>query len=143
MFHALITKEEVAKLLGRSLTASEVDAFDEWEEIAEGRLSNLLCVECLEELLARIAKLELPMELKLVLARIFGGISEENGVEVGVTSKKVEDFSITYDDKQRNSIFGAIATANGATILKYSQCNTVRSGRTLKEEAKYYHYDRF
>lgn len=139
---ALITQAEVAKLLGRSLTASEEDAFDEWEEIAEQRLADLLCVSSLSVLLTELSLTSLPIDLKLVLARFFGGISVENGVEIGVTSKKVEDFSITYNDADRKNIFGTLVTANGATILKYSQC-TIRSGRTLKEEAKYYHYDRF
>lgn len=139
---AYLTQEETAKLLGRSLTASEVEAFDEWEAIAEARLSDLLCVPCLDELLAILSKVNLPIDLQLVLARFFGGIAVENGVEIGVTSKKVEDFSITYNDADRKNVFGGLVTANGATILKYSQCRNIRSGRTLKEEAKYYHYDR-
>ena len=137
---AYLTQADAEKLLGRSLTASEINAFDEWEEIAENRLSSLLCIDCLDEILAVLGRVSLPNELKLVLARFFGGIAQENGVEIGVTSKKVEDFSITYD-KQRDNIFAGIVTANGSTILKYSQCS-IRSGRTLKEEAKYYHYDR-
>lgn len=140
---AYLTQSEASKLLGRSLTASEVNAFDEWEEIAESRLSDLLCVASLADLLTALEVQVLPTELKLVLARFFGGISTENGVEIGVTSKKVEDFSITYDEKERNNVFGNIVTANGTAILKYSQCKGLRSGRTLKEEAKYYHYDRF
>lgn len=139
---ALITQEEIAQLLGRSLTASEVSSFDVWESIAEQRLSDLLCIECLEVLLAKMGKINLPTDLQLVLARFFGGISLENDVEYGVSSKKVEDFSITYKDNHDN-VFGNIVTANGATILKYSQCRGLRSGRTLKEEAKYYHHDRF
>ena len=139
---ALITQEEIAQLLGRSLTASEVSSFDVWESIAEQRLSDFLCIACLEVLLAKMGKINLPTDLQLVLARFFGGISLENDVEYGVSGKKVEDFSITYKDNHDN-VFGNIVTANGATILKYSQCKGLRSGRTLKEEAKYYHHDRF
>lgn len=139
---AYVTQPEVATLLGRSLTTSEVSAFTSYEAIAESRLADLLCVDSLASLLTALNLTELPIELKLVLARFIAGITAENGVEYGVTSKKVEDFSITYDDSERTNIFGKIVTANGATILKYSQCEGLRSGRTLKEEAKYYHYDR-
>ena len=140
---AYLTQSEASKLLGRSLTTTEAKSFDMWEQIAESRLSDLLCVASLADLLTALGVQALPTELKLVLARFFGGISTENGVEIGVTSKKVEDFSITYDEKERNNVFGNIVTANGTAILKYSQCKWLRSGRTLKEEAKYYHYDRF
>ena len=140
---AYLTQSEASKLLGRSLTTTEAKSFDMWEQIAESRLSDLLCVASLADLLTALGVQVLPTELKLVLARFFGGISAENGVEIGVTSKKVEDFSITYDEKERNNVFGNIVTANGTAILKYSQCKWLRSGRTLKEEAKYYHHDRF
>lgn len=140
---AYLTQSEASKLLGRSLTTTEAKSFDMWEQIAESRLSDLLCVASLADLLTVLGLQVLPTELKLVLSRFFGGISAENGVEIGVTSKKVEDFSITYDEKERNNVFGNIVTANGTAILKYSQCKWLRSGRTLKEEAKYYHHDRF
>ena len=138
---AYLTKQETAKLLGRSLTTAETTAFDEWEAIAEIRLADMLCVADIQTLLTTLGLAQIPADLKLVLARFFGGIATENGVEVGVTNKKVEDFSISYNDKHDN-VFDGIVTANGATILKYSQCK-IRSGRTLKYEAKYYHYDRF
>lgn len=140
---AYLTQSEASKLLGRSLTTTEAKSFDMWEQIAESRLSDLLCVASLADLLTVLGLQVLPTELKLVLSRFFGGISAENGVEIGVTSKKVEDFSITYDEKERNNVFGNIVTANGTAILKYSQCKWLRSGRTLKEEAEYYHHDRF
>ena len=138
---AYLTKQETQKLLGRSLTTAENTAFDEWEAIAEIRLADMLCVADIQTLLTTLGLTQIPADLKLVLARFFGGIATENGVEVGVTNKKVEDFSISYNDKHDN-VFDGIVTANGATILKYSQCK-IRSGRTLKCEAKYYHYDRF
>lgn len=134
---------ETTKLLGRSLTATETKSFDMWEQIAEARLSNLLCVNNLAELLENLGAETLPVELKLVLARFFGAIAYENGVEIGVTSKKVEDFSINYDNDELKNVFTNVVTANGDILRKYSQCFRIRSGRTLKEEAKYYHYDRF
>lgn len=140
---AYLTQQEASTLLGRSLTTAETNAFSEWESIAESRLADLLCVGSLSEFLTIMGLANLPTELKLVLARFFGAIGAENSVEIGVTSKKVEDFSITYNDSDTKNLFGNLVTANGGTILKYTQCKGQRSGRTLKEESKYYHYDCF
>lgn len=138
---ALLTIEKAQTLLGRSLTSTETSAFDDWESIAESRLADLLCVQDLDELLEILGVQSLPTELLLVLARLTVAIGVENGVEIGVSSKKVEDFSITYNDDRKN-FYANTLSANGTTIAKYSQCS-IRYGRTLKEEARYYHNDRF
>lgn len=138
---ALLTIQKAQTLLGRSLTSTETSAFDDWEAIAESRLADLLCAQDLTKLLEILGVQSLPTELLLVLARLTVAIGVENGVEIGVSSKKVEDFSITYGD-DRKDIYANTVSANGATIQKYSQCS-IRFGRTLKEEARYYHHDRF
>lgn len=138
---ALLTIEKAQTLLGRSLTTAETNAFNDWEAIAESRLADLLCVKDMTELLEILGVQSLPTELLLVLARLTVAIGVENGVEVGVSSKKVEDFSITYDNDRKN-YYANTLSENGATIMKYSQCS-IRYGRTLKEEARYYHNDRF
>lgn len=138
---AYLTIAKAQTLLGRSLTTAETSAFADWEAIAESRLADLLCVKDLDELLEVLGVESLPTELVLVLARLTVAIGVENGNEVGVESKKVEDFSITYD-KDRSNFYANTLSANGATIMKYSQCS-IRYGRTLKEEARYYHHDRF
>lgn len=138
---AQLTIEKAQTLLGRSLTPTETSAFDDWESIAESRLADLLCVQDLEELLEILGVQSLPTELLLVLARFTVAIGVENGVEIGVSSKKVEDFSITYNDDRKN-FYANTVSENGTTIAKYSQCS-IRYGRTLKDEARYYHNDRF
>lgn len=138
---AYITIQKAQTLLGRSLTTTETNAFADWEAIAESRLADLLCVQDMAELLENLGVVSLPTELQLVLARLTVAIGVENGNEVGVSSKKVEDFSITYND-DRKDFYANTVSANGATIQKYSQCS-IRFGRTLKEEARYYHNDRF
>ncbi len=138
---AYITIQKAQTLLGRSLTTAESNAFNDWEAIAESRLADLLCVKDLSELLEILGVVSLPTELQLVLARLTVAIGVENGNEVGVSSKKVEDFSIAYDN-DRKDFYANTLSANGATIMKYSQCS-IRYGRTLKEEARYYHHDRF
>lgn len=138
---AYLTIAKAQTLLGRSLTTAESNAFADWEEIAEARLADFLCVKSLDELLEILGVQSLPTDLLLVLARLTVAIGVENGVEVGVEKKDVEDFSITYST-DRNNYYANTLAENGATIMKYSQCS-IRYGRTLKEEARYWHNDRF
>ena len=136
---ALLTIEKAQTLLGRSLTTAESNAFSEYEEIAESRLANLLCVSNLADLLTALGMTSMPVDLQMVLARFVGAISQENSIEYGVESKKVEDFSINYASKR--NVYADEVANNGATIAQYSQC-TIRHGKTLKEDARYYHHDR-
>lgn len=139
MAEPYITKDTAEKLLGRSLTTAESNAFNEYEAIAESRLANLLCVSNLAELLTALGMTSMPVDLQMVLARFVGAISQENNIEYGVESKKVEDFSINYASKR--NVYADEVANNGATIAQYSQC-TIRHGKTLKEDARYYHHDR-
>ena len=138
---AYIDENQTALLLGRSLTTTEADSFDVWEDIAESQLSDLLCVKDLSALLEILGLEALPNDLALVLARMTVGIGTENEIPLGVSSKKVEDFQINYDTATRNDFFANLATVNSQTLAKYSQCS-IRYGRTLREEARYYHHDR-
>lgn len=134
---AYITINEASLLLGRSLTTTESDSFDVWEAVAESQLADLLCVASLDDL----GYQTLPADLALVLARMTVGIGTENEIPLGVSSKKVEDFQINYDTATRNDFFVSLAKVNAPTLAKYSKCS-IRYGRTLKEEARYYHNDR-
>lgn len=138
---AYIDENQTALLLGRSLTTTEADSFDVWESIAESQLADLLCVQSLEKLLEILGLESLPTDLQLVLARMTVAIGTENEIPLGVSSKRVEDFQINYDTATRNDFFASLAKVNGTTLSKYSQCR-IRYGRTLKEEARYYHNDR-
>lgn len=135
---AYLTSAEVAALIGRSLTSVETTNFDLYESIAESRLANLLCTEDLAEFADEQGKL--PVDMQLVLARIFGALKSENSVEPGIQSKKVEDFSITYSESE--SVFARVAQANNATILKYSKCGAIRHSKTMMTDRRYYHHDR-
>ncbi len=138
---AYIDENQTALLLGRSLTTTEADSFDVWESIAESQLADLLCVQSLAKLLEILGLDNLPTDLQLVLARMTVSIGTENEIPLGVSSKKVEDFQINYDTATRNNFLVSLAKVNSATLAKYSQCK-IRYGRTLREEARYYHNDR-
>lgn len=135
---AYIELSQVSALIGRSLTSIETSNFDLYEEIAEMRLSDLLC-RPLSDLADENDRL--PVDLQLVLARIFGTIRAENSAEHGIERKKVEDFEITFKD-EKNPILAETIQANSATILKYSACGGIRHGRTIMTDRRYYHNDR-
>lgn len=133
-----IESSQVSALIGRSLTNIETRNFNLYEEIAEMKLSDLLC-RPLTEVADEEGKL--PADLLLVLARLFGTIKEENSVEHGVKSKQVEDFRIELRETE-DSIMAETIANNGATILKYANCGGIRHGRTIMTDRRYYHNDR-
>lgn len=131
-----LTQDETEALLGRSLTSVEVNNFTLYQQIATTRLEDLLC-RSLEDVLRDLSATELPLDLKLVLARLFGCLTAENNAEIGVESKRVEDFDISYN-QNINNIYALTVQANSQTILKYAKCCNIRSGKTLLQDRKYY-----
>lgn len=121
---SIISKEEMAALLGRSLSTLENANYDLYLEITLLRLKDLLCFD--------ISELEeLPADLKLLIARTFSLIVAEQSQmnDSGVRSKKVEDFTITYEDDKKSPA-SAYMDMNANLIAKYSKCQgEIRSGR--------------
>lgn len=130
--HNTLIEEQVAALLGRSLTDTETINFDLYLDIAKLRLENLVCFDFTAK-----AELDpLPSDLSLVWARIFGILATENqGGEVAdrnVESKRIEDFAVTFKDGERSSVFAEIVRLNQPTISKYSRCSSpIRHGKTI------------
>lgn len=119
----IISQDEMAALLGRSLTTVEQNNFELYLQIAILRLDDLLCIK-LEEMA------ELPVDLKLLIARCFATIVAEQSASAshGITNKKVEDFSISFD-ADADSPMVAFVQQNAATIDKYGMCQgPIRSG---------------
>lgn len=135
-----LTQAEVEALLGRSLTSVEQANLTLYQEIAIAKIENLLCTT-LDEILDELGVGEVPSDLALVLARYFGAISTDNEAEPNIGSKKVEDFSVTYDNS--NSTDSFLAKQNQATLAKYSQCGAMIHGKTLNHDPRYYHDDGF
>lgn len=71
----------------------------------------------------------MPTDLQLLFAKLFALVSSMNKGNGNVKSKRVEDFTITFND---NSTYDQFLIDNSATIKKYSVCNVgyVRSGST-------------
>lgn len=125
-----LTQSELEAYLGRSLTEAESANRALYLEIAQGRLEDLLC--------DKFTGSSLPKDLTLVFARIFGIIGTEQAQSIGVQSKKVEDFSITYGT-ENGSIYADLIQQNKATILKYTKCQPeIIHGRTIFEDAQNY-----
>lgn len=76
-------------------------------------------------------------ELQLLTARLFGLMGIEKSGNGNVKSKKVEDFSITFND---NSAYDQFLLDNQSLINKYSLCNigNVQHG-SVKRFGSYYH----
>lgn len=58
-------------------------------------------------------------ELQFLLAKLFSLVGDMNNSEGNVKSKKVEDFSITFNE---NSVYQQFLIDNEATISKFSIC---------------------
>lgn len=124
----IITKEQIEALLGRSLSTVEDTNFDTYLKIAQERLEDVLCTT-----------LTYPLDptLQLLLARCFGVITQEQNqtANVGITSKKVEDFSITYGDKD-GSPMEAFVKQNANDLEQYSECQArIRQGKVCNNDS--------
>lgn len=118
----IITKTEMAALLGRALKTVEDTNYDLYLKIAMFRLEDLLCLT--------LPKRNLPADLALLLGRCFGTISSEQEANAnrGVSSKKVEDFSISFESDADDPMT-AFVKENQLLINKYSECVAkVRAG---------------
>lgn len=124
---ALLTNEQVATLLGRPLSESELTSFDAWEAVAEARLGALLCTTLTAEELSDIQA--------LLLARMFAVISDEAkqaktaSDNYGITSKKVEDFSVNFGGTDASPAYAKFARDNADLIALVSQCEKIRIGK--------------
>lgn len=118
----VISREEMAALLGRTLTSTEDTNYSLYLKIAVLRLEDLLCTEITFPIR--------PLDLRLLLARCFGAIVQEQDAtaDLGVASKKVEDFSISRDGNAKTPV-EAFAAQNANLIAKYARCQAKpRSG---------------
>lgn len=131
-----LTSAEVEAYLGRTLTKAESDNFDIWETVAELRVEGLIC-STISSVISTYG--ELPKDLALVISRYFGAIETDNSPENGqISSKKVEDFSITYNGTSADEI---LVKQNWAILAKYSSCGKVRNGKTLNHDGRFYRAD--
>lgn len=124
----IITKQQIEALLGRSLSTVENTNFDTYLKIAQARLEDLLCTT-----------LTYPLEptLQLLLARCFGVITQEQSqtANLGITSKKVEDFSVSYGDRD-GSPMEAFVKQNTNELEQYSECQArIRQGKVCHDDS--------
>ncbi len=128
MNNLVLTQDEVKALLGRSLTQVETENFNIYLELAQSRLNDQICCDITKVI-------EIPMDLKLVLARMFNVITQEQDQQANsnIASKKVEDFQINYRDTSTTNLMGTLVTQNQAILAKYSKCKVtnIRHGETV------------
>ena len=118
----IISKENMAKLLGRSLSMTEDSNYELYLDIAVQRLKDLLCLSELPE--------TLPVDLQLLIARCFGVISTEQVSDgENIREKRVEDFSISYDTNSQDTPMSKFVRLNASIIAKYTECQgKIKSG---------------
>ena len=124
----LLTKQEIEALLGRTLSTVESTNFTTYLNIAQARLEDLLCTT-----------LTYPLDpvLQLLLARCFGAIAQEQSqsANLGVTSKTVEDFSVSYGDRD-GSPMEAFVKQNANELEYYSECQArIRQGKVCHDDS--------
>lgn len=120
----LITQEKMGSLLGRALSKVEEENFSTYLKIAQERLEDLLCMH-----FADVEKIQPGLEL--LLARCFAVIGQEQKQmsNVGIKSKKIEDFSVSYDENMASPM-EAFVKQNDAALEKYSNCQAnIRHGK--------------
>lgn len=120
----IISQDEMAAYLGRSLSTVETENYELYIELAQSRLEDLLCTKIVKPL---------PTDLALTLARCFAVISLEQNEQsdLNVTSKKVEDFSLTRKSgNEAETPMASFMRLNDAILTKYSRCQgCIRSGK--------------
>lgn len=123
----IISKSTMEALLGRSLTTVEDNNYTTYLNLAVARILDLLCLEELPD--------PLQIDLQLLIARCFDLLGQEQAYEKNgykeISSKKVEDFSVTYGSNYRRdsyepeeTLMSKFIRVNMATIAKYSQCSS-------------------
>ena len=128
---AILTIKETEALLGRSLSSIETENYELYMELAESRLLDVLCRSTYPT--------EVDNELKLIIAQMFSVIVLEQSAitDSGTTSKKVEDFSITYGSNPETPEV-AFERTYARIIAKYSECGfKFRSGRVGNVDCLY------
>lgn len=118
----ILSQADLEAFLGRPLSTTESDNIELYLELAVERVKDILCFTSLPK--------PLDAELKLLIARCFDVITQEQKTagNQGITNKKVEDFSISYD-LNSDSPMVFFLKQNRAIILKYSECQAkIRTG---------------
>lgn len=124
----ILTKQEIEALLGRTLSTVENTNFTTYLNIAQARLEDILCTTL---------TYPLAPTLQLLLARCFGVITLEQQAtaDTNITSKKVEDFSVTYGDKD-GSPMEAFVKQNANELEQFSECQApIRQGKVCHDDS--------
>jgi len=110
----MLTQDEYELYTGKPSKLSDED-WNNIVELAALRLAGLLCLDALPE--------PLPADLKLLLANLIYLMLEARGDKALVTSKKVRNFTINYEN-DTSSAFAKLNSRYGDIIAKYSACGS-------------------
>lgn len=119
----MLTQDEYKLYTGETSTLSAED----WLKmvgLASSRLAAALCLEALPEQDGEISE-----ELKLVLANFICLMLAGRGRNLQVSSKKVRNFTISYNNSSVANAFAKLEQEYGDILGKYSQCRTFAAER--------------
>lgn len=91
----------------------------QWNRQNANWFNSIVLTTCYDEVIINADWGICSPELQLLQARLFGLISTENSSEGNVKSKKVEDFSVTFND---NTAYQQFLIDNESLINKFSIC---------------------
>lgn len=93
---------------------------DDWQKLvslASSRLAGLLCLNELPDIAEYV-------DIALLLANFICLMLESRGKNLRVASKKVRNFTISYNDNNAANAFAELQRNYGDIIEKYSACGT-------------------
>lgn len=95
-------------------------ADDDWQRLVNLASSRLASFLCLDEL--PIVDGVLPVDLSMLLANFVCLMLASRGRNLRVASKKVRNFTISYDNGSAANAFAELQQSYGDIIAKYSAC---------------------
>ncbi len=113
----MLTQDDYKLYTGEAVNFSKED----WTKLVSMSAVRLAGFLCLEEL--PMVDGELPADLTLLLSNFLCLMLASRGRNLQVSSKKVRNFTINYDNDGATNAFSKLEEQYGDIIAKYSACS--------------------
>lgn len=110
------TQDDYKLYTGQSVNFTDED-WQKLVQLASSRLARFLCLESLPT-----EDEELPSDLALLFANFLCLMLADRGNNPHISSKKVRNFTINYDNNSATNAFAELSETYGDIIAKYSAC---------------------
>lgn len=112
----MLTQDDYKLYTGEAVNFSDAD----WQKLVDLASSRLASFLCLDQLPTTDG--ELPADLTLLLANFICLMLADRGNGTRVASKKVRNFTISYDNGSATNAFADLSNRYGDIIATYSAC---------------------